>query len=242
MAKRSRKETLYQMYEQMLRHTLGREDTFRFHCTGCGACCKHREDILVTPFDLNRMAHYLGMEMREVFREYCVWYTGPSSKLPVVTVRMLGPEQICPFLENTRCRIHEAKPTVCALFPLGRLGSDEDDSIRYILQKVSCGTEDEVHTVQDWLVGFGLEESETWFREWQKVIMPMAKRMREFAEKSPEEWMEITEAHLLGTLYLNYENDRDFMEQFHGNAEIANMVLDMTEAVMSEEGNGSEGS
>ena len=30
------------------KHALKPGQTFRFHCTQCGDCCRHREDILLT--------------------------------------------------------------------------------------------------------------------------------------------------------------------------------------------------
>ena len=40
--------------------TIGLDDTFRFHCTACGKCCINREDILLNPRDLFRIAKYLN--------------------------------------------------------------------------------------------------------------------------------------------------------------------------------------
>ena len=163
--------------EQALQATLDSKDTFRFRCTECGQCCKNREDILLSPFDLNRMARYLGIEMGQVIQDYCIWYAGQSSMLPVVTMRMQGPEKRCPFLKGKKCGIHAAKPTVCALFPLGRISSENDDHVHYMMQKVNCGADNEKHTVREWLAGYGLEDSEQWFLEWQKVLLPLTKRM-----------------------------------------------------------------
>ena len=41
--------------ENFLEHALSIDDTFQFRCTQCGECCKHREDILISPFDLFRL-------------------------------------------------------------------------------------------------------------------------------------------------------------------------------------------
>lgn len=199
-------------YEELLEHTIGLDDTFRFHCTACGQCCKNREDILLNPYDLYRIANHLNVEMGHVVQDYCVWYIGQTSKLPVVAVNIKG---VCPFLENKRCRIHAAKPTVCALYPLGRAGTE--DGIRYLVQDVNCGTTEEEHTVREWLAGYGLEDSEEWFIEWQKTILPLTGRMRELAEKVSEETLNMVAHGLLVALYVNYERERPFMEQFQEN-------------------------
>ena len=37
---------------------IGLDDTFKFNCTLCGKCCKDREDILLTPRDIFRLAKH----------------------------------------------------------------------------------------------------------------------------------------------------------------------------------------
>ena len=51
--------------ENFLEHALSIDDTFQFHCNQCGECCKHREDILISPFDLFRLTRYLNMKPTE---------------------------------------------------------------------------------------------------------------------------------------------------------------------------------
>lgn len=218
--------------EQALQATLDSKDTFRFRCTECGKCCKNREDILLSPFDLNRMARYLGIEMGQVIQDYCIWYAGQSSMLPVVTMRMQGPEKRCPFLKGKKCGIHAAKPTVCALFPLGRISSENDDHVHYMMQKVNCGADNEKHTVREWLAGYGLEDSEQWFLEWQKVLLPLTKRMHILMSGFSEEFVASVVEGLLVALYVNYDPKQDFLEQFRKNADKANQFLDMIETTM----------
>ena len=218
--------------ELALQATLNREDTFRFRCTECGKCCKNREDILLSPYDLNRMARHLGIEMGQVIQDYCIWYAGQSSMLPVVTMRMRGPEKRCPFLKGKKCGIHAAKPTVCALFPLGRVGSENDEQVHYMMQKVDCGAADEEHSVQEWLAGYDLADSEKWFLEWQQVLIPLTKRMHALFSGFSREFIASVAEGLLVTLYVNYDSKLDFMEQFRMNKEKANQFLDMIETTM----------
>ena len=199
-------------YEELLKHTIGLDDSFRFHCNACGQCCKNRDDILLNPYDLYRIANHLNIEMGQVIQDYCVWYVGQTSKLPVVTVNI---KDTCPFLENNRCRIHAAKPTVCALYPLGRAGTE--DGIRYIVQDVKCGTDEEEQTVRSWLSGYGLDDSEEWFAKWQSTIIPLTGRMNAIAEKASERIMNMVAQGLLVALYVNYDREGPFMAQFKEN-------------------------
>ena len=44
----------------------------------------------------------------------------------------------------------------------------------YFMNNVPCGLRDEEHTVAEWLGEFNLQESETWFMEWSKVLGEIA--------------------------------------------------------------------
>ena len=219
--------------ESMIQHSFDSEGSFQFRCNACGKRCQDREDILLTPYDLNRIAQYLDIPMGKVVQDYCVCYVGTYSRLPIVAVNMKGPEKICPFLKERKCRIHAAKPTVCALYPLGRVGAYELGGIpRYFIQNVSCGAKDETHTVREWLTGYGLEESENWFREWQKLVVSLAERLNAYGPVLTGKMQSMIGEVLLSILYIHYENDRDFMEQFLENAGRANGLLDMIDETM----------
>ena len=221
----------YGVYAKLLEHPLSRDDTFRFKCLACGKCCKHREDILLSPYDLFRIAKYLGIEVVKVIQEYCVYFIGTSSKLPVIVLNMQGAERKCPFLEKGKCRIHSAKPSVCGMYPLGRIGTNEDYSFKYILQDVRCGTRDEEHTVREWLGEFGLEESEKWFEEWQKVIMPLSERMNGYSNV-PDGVMSEVNSGILNLLYVQYDTKQDLLEQFHENVRKMNVFLELIESIL----------
>ena len=47
---------------------LGRDEAFSFACAGCGDCCRGREDIVLSGFDLWRIAARLRLPTRTVAR------------------------------------------------------------------------------------------------------------------------------------------------------------------------------
>ena len=236
-----RTEEILQMAEKA---RIGVDDTFRFRCTACGKCCTNREDIMMNPLDVYRAAKHLEMEVTELLDKYCIVFVGRSSLLPIVSPKMKGRIKKCPFLENRKCSIHEAKPAVCELFPLGRIGDGKaDGKVSYFLQPLDCGKKDEVHTVREWLSGSGLKESEEWFFEWQAAIAVLSKKMRSIfldpgedvlkdkdkAEKILLIGGEVEKA-LIATIYLNYDMDKEFLPQFKENLNEATNMLDMTES------------
>lgn len=208
--------------------------TFKFHCDQCGDCCRHRKDILLTPFDLNRIAQHMGTRPEAVIQRHCLVYVGASSHFPVVLLKSVGKDEACPFLKDNRCSIHKHKPTVCALFPLGRAmmyekGNGSSDGrtrkLFYFIQDIDCGTKDETHTVKEWLGEFDMAESEAWFPEWCDAISKLSVEIQALEKIVPEGAMQMIFDMVFNTVYLNYYGGMDFMQQFRGNVEKANALL-----------------
>ena len=191
---------------------LSADDTFSFRCTKCGKCCKDREDVLLNPYDVFRIAKYLGEEVEDILQTYTKCHIGATSRMPVVVIRPSGKRRTCPFLTKQQCRIQEAKPSVCALFPLGRLG-DGDGDILYILQPISCGKQDESHTVQEWLAEHNLEDSEEWFHIWYDAMLSLGTRVREIEPYMSEPLFEKLEETIFRLLYPGYYLNEPFIPQ-----------------------------
>lgn len=216
---------------------------FHFHCDQCGKCCKNREDILLNPYDLYRASKTLGIPASEFISRYCIVYIGESSRLPCVLLKPVGEEKACPLLKNNLCQIHKGKPTVCALYPLGRAtkmqrnkdGSvSPDDGFFYFVNNVNCGLRDEEHSVAEWLAEFNLQESEAWFVEWSRVIGEIAIHIQGLEKKlSPHLMKNIFNAVFVG-LYLNYEPFGSFLSQFIANSKKVTALLLKIESEIGE--------
>ena len=50
---------------------LARDEAFSFACAGCGGCCRGREDIVLSGFDLWRIAGRLRLPPQTVARAFC---------------------------------------------------------------------------------------------------------------------------------------------------------------------------
>ena len=100
---------------------LEREAQFCFACAGCGDCCRGREDIVLSGFDLWRIAARLRLPPQIVARGYCRASIGQVSHLPVLRLAPVKENRSnCPFLTENHCAIHDAEPLVCALYPLAQ--------------------------------------------------------------------------------------------------------------------------
>ena len=145
----------------------------------------------------------------------------------------------CFFLrENNRCRIQMNKPSVCALFPLGRCASRKEDGtdIFYILQPTTCGGLDESHTPREWMGEFNLEESEEWFCIWQDVVMVLSERIVEVLPKVPKSLVDDILSGMGGILYLRYDLERPLVQQVKDNGAEALRMIEMVEKLVTQYG------
>lgn len=220
------------MIEELIQKPLRADDKFNFRCDQCGNCCKNRVDILLSPFDLCRMAQALENSIPDVLVKYVDIYIGDTSKVPLVSLKMREDNGKCPFLdENNRCGIHANKPVVCALFPLGRCASrgEENTDIFYILQPTDCGDKTESHTPREWLGKFDLEESEQWFSIWQDIVMEISEHTKVLFPKMPGISGIGLQSYIAQILYTNYDLDKPIIPQVKENGKLAIKMISMIE-------------
>ena len=134
--------------------------------------------------------------------------------------------------------VHEAKPTVCALFPLGRgiinqQGYDPDKvvgaDIKYIFTAPGCGDKAEIHTVREWLSSFGIPVDDPFFVKWQKITVKLSQFLREAEKTLNEKVMIQLWNYVFICLYLNYDMDQDFSEQFEENTQALIKMMKLAE-------------
>lgn len=222
---------------------IGLDETFRFHCTMCGKCCINREDILLSPKDIYGMSKELGIKPEKMFEQYCEVYIGPDSKVPVVRLKPKGSVKRCPLLKNRKCIVHKAKPTVCAMFPIGRclmatnpkegLNDITQSQMQYIFSNPGCGDGSETQTVREYLESFGIPVEDNFFIKWQQAILDMGNFFRKIEKVVSQETMELVWTAAFTGIYLHYDIGQEFMTQFESNSK---NFFDMLDAVFSEGG------
>ncbi len=221
-------EDAKKIMDRLARAEIGLDDEFKFHCTQCGNCCRNREDILLNPRDVYHMAKELKMAPKELTDKYCEVYIGDDSRMPIVRMQSRGLAKRCPMLKYGKCIIHNAKPTVCAMFPIGRYITTKAGeaatgigagTIRYIFNNPGCGDDLETHTVREWLKDFGIPEQDEFFMKWQETIAGLVNILPKMEKSGDGETMDIIWATVLAGLYLQYDTEKDFMPQFEKNVE-----------------------
>ncbi len=236
-----RLQHIMEHYDEMC---IGTEEHFQFHCNQCGKCCINREDILLNPKDLYNISKELGLAPRETVAQYCEVYLGENSRIPIVRLKPRGSIKRCPLLKDRKCSVHKAKPTVCALFPLGRSikleeGTSDPDAIeragiQYIINPIECGDRSEDHTVREWVESFGIPVHDRDFLAWQKVLFTVRRRIVELEKLLTDSSMELVWSITYQALYLDYDIEQRFQEQFQKNSERLIDALDKVSSLWKE--------
>lgn len=212
--------------EEYKKLRIGVDAPFRFHCTQCGKCYINREDILLSARDLYRIAQKMNLTPAEVIQKYGEAYIGNPSRFPIVRLKPIGPLKRCPLLDNNKCVVHDSKPAVCAMFPIGRMisltpdgsfGGAAKKGIEYILTDPECGDASETHTVREWLGSFGIDLADAFFLEWSQILADSVPILQKLEKDFIKPVMNHLWDAVFLTLYLNYDTGQDFHPQFQKN-------------------------
>lgn len=105
-------------------------------CVGCSACCRNMgQSILLDPYDVYLLTGNLGQTFEQLLGGAIELHMEQGLILP--NLRMIPENLSCSFLnEEGRCSIHEFRPGICRLFPLGR--NYEPDRLQYFLLADAC--------------------------------------------------------------------------------------------------------
>ncbi len=96
----------------------GNGGKLRFECTGCGDCCKVRDDyahVYLNPGELRSLAALLGMSVAAFKRNH-------TYKDALGWTQLRFEADHCPFLDpgSGKCEVYEARPTQCRTYPFWR--------------------------------------------------------------------------------------------------------------------------
>jgi len=169
--------------------------TAAFTCHGCGDCCKGSA-ILLSPFDLARLAALTKESPRSFVRERCVVLKHPLTSLPAV---MLETVPQCTFLDDAnRCTAYNHRPLVCRSYPLGIFTDLNEPGWRPALSRFTiranpCPPPNPgghplpmVNTLHAMATSAGMEPYAEAYRTWARLTEDIANNWR-YAEMEHEE-------------------------------------------------------
>lgn len=197
------------------------DKSFESHCAMCDQRYTNRENILLPPKELYAMAKELNITPEEVFEKYCEAYIGFETKIPVVRIKMVGSDRKCPLLKDRKCLVHNAKPTICALFPVECFLLTEklesqlvNKKTGYFFEHPDCSDDPETQIVCTWMNVFGIPFEGPFFVVWQDALLELSTEIQRIEKSVDYETMCDIWKMVFSSIYLDYDMEQDFMEQF----------------------------
>jgi Fe-S-cluster containining protein len=148
---------------------LSESSSFTFAChpgVPCFNDCCGDVNIFLTPYDIIRLKHSLGVSSGEFLSKYTVTSCDEDLKYPIVLLRMNDDDaKSCPFVGEDGCRVYEARPWSCRTYPIGMASPMEGceslkEEFYFLLEDGVCRgfKERKTQTVAEWLEDQGANE------------------------------------------------------------------------------------
>lgn len=179
-------------------------------CKGCSSCCRDMGDsILLDPYDIFQLGKS-GKRIEALFGSGVLSLTVWEGMI-LPHLQMNEATGACSFLSpEGRCGIHDCRPGICRLFPLGRNFSD--GKMNYFLLEDACENRSRSKIrVSRWL---GVEPADAYHEfvlEWHEFRRGMVELLSEAGDDQAKQ----LNLYLLRTFFLTpYDTDADFYAQF----------------------------
>ncbi len=191
-------------------------------CAGCHACCCGTGDTLnLDPYDVYRMEAGLKKNFKEILATHLELRVADGVIMPFLRMdKMLEvtsagvtvtENEACTFLNSEgRCSIHDCRPSICRLFPLGRIY--EGGGHKYLLMENECHKERRVKIkIKKWLETPDLQRYEKYIDEWHGLV----EKIIENAKNMEEDKLKALNMAILQLFYFaDYDITKDFYGQF----------------------------
>ena len=182
-------------------------------CRGCSACCHGMgSSIVLDPLDVHRLMSHFQTRFEVLLESKIELNIVDGVILPNLKMNTQAAGEPCVFLNaEGRCTIHEDRPGICRIFPLGRVY--ENNSFSYILQIHECQKENRSKVkVSKWIDTPELKKNQQFIKEWHYFLKAVQAKL---AAGGNEELIKRTTMQILQYFYIEpYHQDADFYEQF----------------------------
>lgn len=195
-------------------------------CEGCSSCCRGMgSSIILDPYDVYRLVGGLHIPFSVLLEEGKVELNVVDGCI-LPNLKMTGTGEACAFLDaQGRCSIHEYRPGVCRLFPLGRYYEAGD--FKFFLQVGECKAKNPTKVkVGKWIDTPGQQRNHDFICKWHYLLNEV--------EEAAEAWgadgrLKQADMALLEIFYMTEYDSRDFYEQFEERYSRFRAVLEQLE-------------
>lgn len=190
-------------------------DLVEASCNGCkgAATCCHRmgSSIILDPFDIYRLSTNLNITFEELMVDKIELNIVDGIILP--NLKMTGLSEKCTFLNSGgRCNIHDFRPGICRIFPLGRYY--ENHGFKYFLQIKECSSINKTKIrVSKWMDTPDLKKNEQFLIDWHYYLIDVESIINNTIDESLIKNMNM---YILNSFYIKkYDTGIDFYLQFN---------------------------
>ena len=185
-------------------------------CVGCSDCCKRMgNSILLDPMDIWRLTSNLKTDFNSLLEKYIELNIVDGLILP--NLKLAKENESCSFLnQEGRCSIHNFRPGICRLFPLGRIYDEQ--GFKYFLQIHECSKKEKTKIkVKKWLGISDIKSYEKYILDWHTFI----NQCEEALVQLEEEQRKLLTLYILKTFYQITYSETDFYQEFYTRLERA---------------------
>lgn len=191
-------------------------------CAGCSACCRGMgSSIILDPFDVYRLERRLQTGFEALLTEHIELNVVDGIILP--NLKQAGAQEACSFLdEKGRCSIHDSRPGICRLFPLGRYYENHD--YKYFLQVDECQKSNRTKVkISKWIDTPDYPRYKKFILEWHYFLNDVEVLLK---EQNEEGFGKQCCMLMLQAFYIKpYDTERDFYAQFAERMQVVKEAL-----------------
>lgn len=180
-------------------------------CAGCSACCRGMgNSIVLDPFDVYRLSRKLQKSFEELLAAHLELNVVDGIILP--NLKLTGLNEACTFLNSEgRCSIHDSRPGICRLFPLGRFYENGD--YKYFLQVNECLKQNRTKVkIEKWIDTPQYGRYKKFILTWHYFLNDVEELIK---SSEDEDFSKQCCMLILQAFYLKpYDLSKDFYEQF----------------------------
>lgn len=189
-------------------------------CAGCSSCCRGMgQSIVLDPYDIYHLQVVTGQTFGQLMQEKLELHVEDGLILP--SIRMQDDSDLCGFLDRDgRCGIHDHRPGLCRLFPLGR--NYDESGLQYFLLEDACRKQNRTKVkIRKWLGIEALPQYEEFLVMWHDLRREVQKQIAEHQEDDFTQKMNIM---FLEIFYQKpYDIKQNFYEQFNERRKVVNI-------------------
>ena len=180
-------------------------------CSGCNECCRGMgQSIVLDPYDIFQLEKVTGANFAQLMQEKIELHVEDGLILP--SLKMQSGTDACGFLnQDGRCRIHDYRPGLCRLFPLGR--NYDENGLRYFLLEDACRIQNRTKVkIKKWLGVGALSQYEKFLTAWHDLRKEIQVQIM---ERQSDTYTQGVNVKMLEIFYQKpYDIRQDFYVQF----------------------------